>query len=535
MSIFLGWEMSTVERVEIPLKHLAITGQTQEAGKTTALEALVARSGLKAVTFITKRGEGAFTSAHRVAPYFRDQGDWQFVAAILEASRQEKLKFERSWIIRASRGAKTLADVQQNIKTAMKTAKGLSADVYLTLDAYLDVVVPTIGAIEWAPTLKLKGPLNALEGCVNAIDLTTMPDEMQQLVIKSTLEWVLHFEKDTIVVVPEAWKFIPQGRNTPVKLAAAAYIRQGAALHNYLWLDSQDLGGIEKEILRSVAVWLIGVQREANEIKRTLDNIPAGTSKPKSADIAWLGLGQFFACWGTRVVRTYVQPTWCDDTTASRYAAGSMPTPPHKPMEVTPVYDEEKAKFLHQVETLEADNKSKDRRLAQLVERVQQLEDQLKQRSDSPTPAAPRRASGSGEGSGSSDRRDRPSPVRVEVDEDRNALYDFFKARLVEDAPALIRVLAEKPSVEVTVTRPVLDFDPSSLKGRIIRLIAGGWFNGDRKTPSMIRGELKRHGPDANTANIGRSMDDFVNIGLFTDEGSGYQIVAGVQARVIDK
>jgi hypothetical protein len=157
----------------------------------------------------------------------------------------------------------------------METAKGLAGDVYLTLDAYLEAVVPQIARVRWAPRVELAAG-------VNAMDLTGLSTEMQHLVIKSTIDWVLEREDDTVVVVPEAWKFIPQGRGTPVKLAAEAFIRQGAALKNYLWLDSQDLGGIEKEILRSVPLWILGVQREANEIKRTLDNIPAGIAKPKA-------------------------------------------------------------------------------------------------------------------------------------------------------------------------------------------------------------------------------------------------------------
>jgi hypothetical protein len=325
-TLLLGYEVgASGASVEIPLKHMAITGQTQEAGKTTALEALISRSGLKAVTFITKRGEESFTGARRIEPYFREQADWQFVASILEASRGEKLKFERAWIIRASRGAKTLADVQRNVRKAMETAKGMSADVYLTLDAYLEVVVPEIEKIEWAHGVDLQ------EG-VNAVDLTDLSLEMQHLVIRSTISWVLNREKNTVVVIPEAWKFIPQGRGTPVKLAAESFIRQAAAMGNYLWLDSQDLGGIEKTILRSVPVWILGVQREANEIKRTLENIPAGFKKPKPANIATLELGQFFACWGQHAIKTYVQPAWMDDRTALAIACGETPvTAVHPP------------------------------------------------------------------------------------------------------------------------------------------------------------------------------------------------------------
>jgi hypothetical protein len=115
-TIPFGFEVGTGAAVAIPIRHMAICGQTQEAGKTTALEALITRSGLRALTFVTKRGEGAFTTARRIDPYFREQADWQFVASILEASRGEKLKFERAWIIRASRGARTLADVQRNVR-----------------------------------------------------------------------------------------------------------------------------------------------------------------------------------------------------------------------------------------------------------------------------------------------------------------------------------------------------------------------------------------------------------------------------------
>lgn len=129
--VHLGYEVRTGKPVTIPIRHLAVTGQTQEAGKTTTLEALITRSKLRAVTFITKRGEGSFRNARSIEPYFREQADWQFVASILEASRQEKLKFERAWIIRASKGAKTLADVQTNVRKALENPKirGMSADV----------------------------------------------------------------------------------------------------------------------------------------------------------------------------------------------------------------------------------------------------------------------------------------------------------------------------------------------------------------------------------------------------------------------
>jgi hypothetical protein len=61
--IHLGYEVGGGAPVEIPLRHMVVTGQTQEAGKTTTLEAMIARSGVKAIAFVTKRGEGSFAEA----------------------------------------------------------------------------------------------------------------------------------------------------------------------------------------------------------------------------------------------------------------------------------------------------------------------------------------------------------------------------------------------------------------------------------------------------------------------------------------
>jgi hypothetical protein len=349
-NIHLGFQLGTGEPVSIPLHHLVITGQTQAAGKTTALEGLVSRAAVKdhrarALAFVTKRGEGAFTQARRIGPYFRDQGGWEYVASILEASRGEKMRFERAWIIRASAGATTLQAVQANVKKLMAGSKGMSADVYLTLDAYLDVVVPQIAKVDWARTVDLQPGLSVM-------DLTGMPVELQHLVIESTLGWVHEREHDTIVLMPEAWKFIPEGRKTPVRRAAEFYIRQGAGLGNYLWIDTQDIAGVWKLILKSVPVWILGVQREWNEIKRTVAEIPEGVAKPKPGEIAALGLGEFFACWGTTVVRVYAQPAWMPPQRARTHAIGSLVAIPGRPEVADAVMPQEDPRMCQEHERL---------------------------------------------------------------------------------------------------------------------------------------------------------------------------------------
>ena len=538
----LGWSIGPGEPVRIPIRHMCVAGQTQEAGKTTALEGMITRAGLTAVTFITKRGEGSFKDARHIKPYFREQADWQFVASILEASRGEKLKFERAWIIRASKGAKTLAEVQQNVRKAMLKAKGLSADVYLTLDAYLDAVVPTISKVKWATFVDLKPG-------VNVMDLTAVPSEMQHLIIKSTLDWVLEHAQSTVVVVPEAWKFIPQGRGTPVKLSAEAFIRQAAGMGNYLWLDSQDIGGIDKTILRSVPVWVLGVQREANEVKRTLSNIPASTAKPSASALAVLELGQFYACWGKHVVKTYAQPTWVDDELAQRVAwgepgamaqtsvrraAGVDARPAgavaNLPMPEPPVGVVGQAGRGHHtiINPSEGDDDmtpAQEKKLDTLLDRMAEVI-----RLMVPTE---RREPNWGE-----EVIDAPKPFPagdIPTDHDTEALYQSFKARLLAEAPALLKVIVSRPEIEVTVTREVLKVDGNSTRGRIARLIHEGFFDESAVTSADIGNELAKRGRALSNIELGNELKALIEMGFFRKDNKWINLVPAMRDNVKEK
>ena len=95
------------------------------------------------------------------------------------------------------------------------------------------------------------------------------------------------------------------------------------------------------------------------------------------------------------------------------------------------------------------------------------------------------------------------------------------------------RFKGTKPELEVRVERKVITADENSLKGRLAKLLAAGYF-AQPKTPGTIRGELKRTGPDANPANIGRACDDYVALGFLTDESSGYVAVDGMKVNILE-
>lgn len=487
--VHLGYAVGSGEPVEIPLRHMVVSGQSQEAGKTTTLHALIARSGLRALAFITKRGERSFTDARRIPPYFRERADWQFVASVLEATMRERMKFERAWIMRASKGAQTLAQVHENVKRLGAAAKGLSADMYNTLDEYLQIVVPRITCITFAPHVELGPGVNV----VDLSDPSLFPPELQALVMRSMMEWIHERETDVVTVIPEAWEFIPEGRRSPVKLTAEQLIRKGAGLRNYVWIDSQDLAGVDKLMLRACPVWLLGVQREWNEIERTLKNIPVGTNRPKPADIAGLKKGEFFACFGDTVIKTYVQPSWMDAGWAQAHACGeSIPEHAMRPAAPAPEETSMSANVEKKLDTL-----------------IELMTKAFTTRIEPPPSAESLR----------------PPPIELSGPPfDEEALYQRFKARLVKEAPAVLKVIGRIPEIEVTDVREVLELDGKTLRGRLALLITKGFFD-EPKTGNAAYNELQRLGVATSKPNVYRECDKLAEAGFLTKEVEGYKAV----------
>jgi hypothetical protein len=319
--IKLGYEVGTGQEVNINLSHLIATGITQLSGKTTTEEALIERSGKRAIVFKTKVGETGFSKGTVIPPYFKEKSDWQYVQSLLEATLKEKLKFERSWIIEVCKGTDNLLQVKANIDKKLsgeERLSGLTRSVYVTLQAYFEMILPQLQYANFSRTLELTDGINIM-------DLERFSEEIQALVIRSVLDTVLNQFKDTIVVIPEAWKFLPQGRGSPCKLAAEAFIRQGATNGNYIWIDSQDMAGVDKTPLKQISTWILGLQRERNEVEHTLDEIALpNKQKPKPEDIMTLKKGHFFVATPDMTKLVYVQPAWIDEATAIGIAKGEI-------------------------------------------------------------------------------------------------------------------------------------------------------------------------------------------------------------------
>lgn len=583
-SIHLGYVVGTGEPVEIPLRHTAVTGQTQESGKTTTLEGLISRSGLQAVAYVTKRGESSFHVMHPIPPYFQERADWQFVQSLLEASTKSTLKFEQSWIMRASEGAKTLQDVRANIQKYLhgvrdtrpvkvrrgaevkerwiqKPARGLSGDIYYILDKYLDVIMPQLADMPYTTELALADGLNVM-------DLRDYEFPLQALVIRSVTDFIREKLENTINIIPEAWEFAPKQRGSPVRLAAEEYVRKAAAMKNFLWIDSQDLAGVADVLMRQVGVWLFGVQRAKHEIERALDHMPEGlpSRRPRPADIATLSKGQFYVCFGREMYKVYVQPAWMTAAHAEAIARGEEEVDSAR--DILKGYADE-----HKAQSRAA--KTRDGSVVQrtAAELAGDRSDRPNGDSNKNQEAETRSSVGETLDKEEAMWKEKYEALKKEFEEFRSAIaadaakngrvatyygapinggemakwfekfpkesleatYQYIRKRLRED-PQLALSL-QTPDIDVKTTRPVITVDgDGSLFGRICQLTAEGFF----KQPQSARvttAEAVRRGwchPKTPFMRLQDPLDKLTGMGFLTREADGYLVVPGMKIKTTE-
>lgn len=323
--IRLGYEVGSGKEISISPSHLIVTGLSQLSGKTTTLESLIKRSNRKAIVFRTKVGEKGFLSGTIIPPYFKDRSDWQYIESLVEATMKEKLhRDERANIIKLSKqtSGKSLLEFKKKVDQRLQEKKigKWEENVLTNLQAYLDIVVPKLQSITFSNELELVEGLNIID-----LERFSRDGEVQSLIIRSVLEEVLYNRKNVIIVIPEAWKFIPQNRGNPCKIMVEEFIRQGATNGNFIWIDSQDMAGVDKTPLKQISEWILGYQSEINEVKHTIQQIPLPKNqKPKSEDIMSLGKGIFIYASRDLTTKIYVQPFWLDDNRSIKIAKGKL-------------------------------------------------------------------------------------------------------------------------------------------------------------------------------------------------------------------
>lgn len=543
----LGYEVGTGSPVYVPLHHLAIFGMTQLSGKTTALEALISRSGLKAIAFITKRGEGGFTKYNTLVPFYRSRADWQFVEGLVNVALGEKVKYEpgmRYAIMKVCRGRKDLKEIQQATRDLAKGSKReFMKSVYEKLDAYLDIVIPELE--KWVFTDKLK-----LSECINVMDLSGMRLETQHLVIASTIEYAFANLDHVIVIIPEAWESIPQGKMTPVKWVAQQFIRKGAALGNYLFLDSQDIGGIDKTPLRQVDNWLMGRMKEAHEVERILKQLLG--KKISAEEIQTLALGHFYAVIGNNVKKVYALPLGVPEDVGTEVALGKRtPESVHDEFIKVKVMENDEM-YREQFEAEKRKREELEKEFARQVERLSDLKAEEKTRnvmqeiaekyvSRDELKGALAEADLSGYSRGRADAETEERPLSEAVGR-KVAAFDGLSKAFAEFLPSLERTSTNgkttfnitEQGLDVNIrheNNQVVNFNTSVKEGQVMYCVVKE-LPKESFTVTALQDKLQEHGWVIKETTLRATLSIWTNKGYLVKTEKGYRLPALVNFNV---
>ena len=115
---------------------------------------------------------------------------------------------------------------------------------------------------------------------------------------------------------------------------------------------------------------------------------------------------------------------------------------------------------------------------------------------------------------------------------DLEEIWQFVKRRALED-PEILSILAARPELRVTVTRPILEADGNTLRGRLALLIHKGFFK-EPVNASRAYDELVRTWRNVGKPNVYKECDALTELGFLTKEESGYQTVPGMKMTVTE-
>lgn len=517
MRIPLGFEVPDGTEFDADVEHLAIYGLTRRSGKTTALEGLMSRlpsPGPAALVLRTGRNEIPFATAQRVRPFFRERYDWKYVEALLQTFLGERTKIYRTWLMRTTEGAASLADVHRRIlREAPKARGGWNRDVLFQLDRYFREIVPALHELNPATELPID------PGTHYVMDLEGIALSVQQLVVGSVLDRLMDRPPagGCVVVLPEARDFLPSDRSTPAKLSADQFVRRGAKIGLWLWIDSQSLTGVDQQLLRNVSVTLHGRQTSDLEVRRVVKALDRAV---KPADVRNLGLGQFIVETDHQVRTVYVQPAWLDGAEARAIARGKIkvtsarapPAPVAPVKQEEDVEDKEREQFEEQIRALEDANAKQAAIIADLQRGL--AEERQRGEASMGAPVRTRASSSPNEIIGGPGEAEGNGGERIDL-----------------------HVRRELPSLTVHERIVHVEAHDQDLRGRLALLLADGKLDHWTKQVDVAKELAARGAPDyrSNGGQRARLLAElvwFTQAGFLRRSGPTYQAISEAKSRV---
>jgi len=316
--IHIGFRRVSGEVVQVQLAHTITAAQTRYGKSTLQRHMLESLPNDFQVLCLDVKDPRDYEGAGVEVPVFiENRTDPLMLKQLLEQESHLWLRKEFPELIDLCKEGDPFQRVLERVCQRMEEkVHPVVRDRLKVLRLLLQKLVTNMEKIKLSDTLKL-------ESKVNVMDLSKAPSEVKQLAVYSSVKEILRLRRRVVILIDELPDFAPQGYRTPSKSIIIEAIRKGGAKDVWLWLSGQTMTGVDKQVLKQAMIWILGHQREINEAKRTLDQIPFKTGL-KVEDIMTLPVGQFVVCTDVAADITYAQPSWLDAETARKVAIGEV-------------------------------------------------------------------------------------------------------------------------------------------------------------------------------------------------------------------
>lgn len=494
------------EPVSIEPFHYAIVGQTQFSGKTTLIKRLsqwAIDQGFKVLIFDTKETEADYAGFGQEIPVcLRESKDSFVLIGLLESMFRRRLTPYYATLSRISEGAEDWDDIIERAKEKeQRTRSAWLKDACRVLYDLLERLKNETAKVETVPKLRLYNGINRM--VINDFSL-----EAQQLIVKNSFEDLLRiYKRKTIGVLDEAFKFTPQGYSSAATRPIMQVMTQGAKTGLLGWISTQFLAVTDKGPLKACAFKFLGTQDHITEVKHTLDLIPEIRGKFNSDDIMKLKLGHWILVRkrppDVRIV--YALPLGPGTSIGRKVARGEL-TPEHVRDRYLKVKKEdEDLVYKERFEEERRKRKELEKNFADMRTKIyNEVKEELEKKlnveglTDTIIQLKQKRAKLEKEHSKAVELISELREKLAAFEHFEEALVGILQPTLVkllkivkQESPSEVVLTREIPQISLKTEMPIIETNEKTWQGRIVSLVAAGFFDTPRKLGDVQR-ELDR-------------------------------------------
>lgn len=505
------------KKVEIEENHIFICGKTR-AGKSKLMEALIDRSNMRFLIIDAKKKRDYQSFDADIPLYIEELMDPLSVKNLIESTKGMSMSGQFAELGRLVEFSNNWEELIENAKEKQEQNKihPVVKDRLKVIELLLIDLVSEMNMHDFVDSVELPQKINVM-------NISMLSAGLQQVVVSSTINYIHEHEENIVIVIDEASRFVPQSSSSACLNDIVRLIKEGAASKRWLWLSDQTITGVNKDVLKQMEIWILGKQRELNEAKRTVNQIPFSKSMGiRAEDIQTLRVGQFLVVGELWSKKVYAQPLWIDEDLAKQVALGEVDVKTVRDLEHKKTQDSEEEMWKEKYEELQSKLKAERKQCNAEIEELEQKLEDLKTREDKTSELRQEIA----------DLKEKLNKKNMNLEtfaEFKKLIQKVFMPELPDfeslkqeiEIPEGIQVNTEQPQLTVVKTLKPITVTEGDLIGKIAILYAKGKLGTDWVSSGTVDELLNQHGWNYTPVSIRANLDDMTQWGFLEKRKAG--------------